>query len=68
VLLSEGIVSNQADNEEKKIQTPLMGDIYGFAKRVLAWLGDIPTGESVDVEKIELIGAMVANESINRHD
>jgi hypothetical protein len=40
VLWIDAVCINQADNEEKGTQIPLMGQIYRFASKVLAWLGE----------------------------
>ncbi|KAH7420175.1 heterokaryon incompatibility protein-domain-containing protein [Cadophora sp. MPI-SDFR-AT-0126] len=36
----DAICLNQADNDEKRIQVGLMGDIYRQARKVHVWLGD----------------------------
>ncbi|OAG07054.1 uncharacterized protein CC84DRAFT_1088499, partial [Paraphaeosphaeria sporulosa] len=40
VLWVDAVCINQQDHQEKSTQIPLMGQIYRFASKVLAWLGE----------------------------
>ncbi|OWY43389.1 HET-like protein [Alternaria alternata] len=40
LLWMDSICINQADDEEKAQQVPMMGDIYQSARRVVIWLGE----------------------------
>jgi hypothetical protein len=42
----DAICLNQADDEEKSLQIPRMGDIYHHARLVHVWLGDDNTGNA----------------------
>jgi len=45
VLWADAICINQTDDDEKSIQVALMGQIFGRAESVIAWLGQ-PTGDT----------------------
>jgi hypothetical protein len=42
------VCMDQSNGDEKKIQIPLMRDIYRGSSRVIAWLGNAPDGHNVD--------------------
>jgi Heterokaryon incompatibility protein (HET) len=52
----DAISINQADDDEKTTQIPLMRDIYAFANEVIVWLGHCKAEQSLDVEGRERIG------------
>ncbi len=55
----DAICLNQADNDEKAVQVPLMGEIYNQAIKVVVWLGH----EAQDVERVfAFIRAMTLQE------
>lgn len=49
----DAICLNQKDNEEKAIQVPRMGDIYGTATRTLIWLGEAADDSDLAMDNIE---------------
>lgn len=48
----DAICLNQADDEEKRRQVPLMGEIYREASNVLVWLGDASPEDSRAVDTL----------------
>lgn len=52
----DAICINQNDDDEKASQIPLMRDIYGYAYRVLVWLGDVADNNDEAFETIRLAG------------
>ncbi|KAB8277105.1 heterokaryon incompatibility protein-domain-containing protein [Aspergillus minisclerotigenes] len=50
------ICINQNDEDEKASQIPLMRDIYGYAYRVLVWLGDVADNSDEAFETIRFAG------------
>ena len=51
----DALCINQSDTTERSLQVPRMGAIYGYAARVIAWVGHTPNHE------IQALMAMVNN-------
>lgn len=54
----DAICINQADDDEKSAQVPLMRDIYHLAVSVLVWLGD----KTDEINRLELFISNLVNE------
>lgn len=64
----DAICLNQSDNDEKRHQVPLMGEIYRESSNVLIWLGDATPTElrAVDtIRKLLLIGLDKASSDLD---
>ena len=55
----DAICINQADDDEKSAQVPLMRDIYHLAMSVNVWLGD----ETAEITRLQLFISNLVNES-----
>jgi hypothetical protein len=60
------ICIDQSNNEEKKDQVAAMGDIYGRASQVLIWLGPGTDDSNMFIAKMETVGRLARQESIER--
>lgn len=55
----DAICINQQDLNERAAQVPRMGQIYGQARRVVAWLGPADSDVSCPLQLLERLGAQI---------
>jgi hypothetical protein len=56
IIWVDAVCINQADNNEKSHQIPLMAEIYAKASRVIVWLGEAENDGDRALEAIRLAG------------
>lgn len=64
----DAVCINQADNEEKSSQIPLMSRIYSQAFRIIAWMGEGFDGSDIAIEALEQMSHSQEMHLLPEHD